>query len=520
MINRDGAARESDPQKIDLFQGGVCLFDPNWQTHSAYKVFFKNCKACFDSSERVRLQGEYGKLRQKLWMLDLDSIVAVIQGNYSKFGRPARNQAQLFRSFIAFSSLGETSLTNWCKRLSQDRTLAALIGCTPETLPPLGSYYDIIDRFWLEPESIEGLGRNDLSHRKIKPSKKSAPGKGNKLPPKHPGIVNKVCQWVDKDRRIPWNYEKTLQEIFSVLAVQQSVKCGLIPEEGIIASGDGSCLHVHASSYGHKRCDCPNDRSNPCNCPRHFSDPGASWGWDSDLGVWYYGYTFYAFVYHNPEKQVDLPIHIRFVDARRHDSVTAIVCLDEYRQISGNPRIGRLCLDSANDNYATYEHLEKHGILPFIDLNLHRGKNKEIHDNIVVRPDGTPLCEAGLPMHCVGYDKSKKAIKWRCPVVCGDCDSCPCDKANCSQSAYGRTLYTKASWDKRLYNQVPRNTEEWKLTYNNRTSCERINDRFLNDYKLHQMFIHSRKRFSFISMIIGINLHLDARIKAGISDAI
>ena len=73
--------------------------------------------------------------------------------------------------------------------------------------------------------------------------------------------------------------------------------------------------------------------------------------------------------------------------------------------------------------------------------------------------------------------------------------------------------YTKPDWDIRLYTPVPRGTEEYIKTYNNRTSSERVNNRILNDYHLHDMKIHSKKRYSFFAMIAGINIHLDARIK-------
>lgn len=89
----------------------------------------------------------------------------------------------------------------------------------------------------------------------------------------------------------------------------------------------------------------------------------------------------------------------------------------------------------------------------------------------------------------------------------------------CSSSSYGRCLYTKPDWDIRLYTPVPRGTEEYKKTYNNRTGSERINNRILNDYHLHDMKIHDKKRYSFFAMIAGINIHLDAHLKKAKLDA-
>ena len=55
--------------------------------------------------------------------------------------------------------------------------------------------------------------------------------------------------------------------------------------------------------------------------------------------------------------------------------------------------------------------------------------------------------------------------------------------------------------------------EAFKEIYKQRTSTERVNNRILNDYKLHSMVIHTVKRYSFITMIIGVCLHLDAGYK-------
>ncbi len=75
---------------------------------------------------------------------------------YSNTGRPAKNQPQILRSFILFfllfsEGLAKLSLTLWVDRLGHDRLLAALIGCTTDSLPPLGSYFDFMDRLWTAP---------------------------------------------------------------------------------------------------------------------------------------------------------------------------------------------------------------------------------------------------------------------------------------------------------------------------------------------------------------------------------
>ena len=94
---------------------------------------------------------------------------------YSPVGRPAKNQVQIIRSLILMALLGFTSLTAWLKELTADSLLAALIGCTPDSLPPLGSYFGLMDRLWTQPEASRRTGRKDLfpKDKNGKPSKKA-----------------------------------------------------------------------------------------------------------------------------------------------------------------------------------------------------------------------------------------------------------------------------------------------------------------------------------------------------------
>ncbi|NFF81605.1 hypothetical protein FC764_10205 [Clostridium botulinum] len=112
-----------------------------------------------------------------------------------------------------------------------------------------------------------------------------------------------------------------------------------------------------------------------------------------------------------------------------------------------------------------------------------------------------------------GFEKNRSRLKWRCPLARKKIETCSCSN-DCSPSAYGRVIHTKPSWDLRLFTKIPRGSNQWKETYKIRTCSERINNRILNDYKIHSLRIRGKKRYSFMTMIAAINIHLDARIKA------
>lgn len=168
-----------------------------WQSNHEYLCFLNNQKASFDSSERVRLHSELLIPWQKLRLLDTDAAMLFLQPFYSNTGRPALNQPQILRSFILFfllvsMGLASPSLTRWVSRLKNDRVLAALIGCHTHSLPPLGSYFDFMDRLWTAPET-DRYRRNKLlpaSWNSKKPKKPK--GKGQKASESKPLITQKL----------------------------------------------------------------------------------------------------------------------------------------------------------------------------------------------------------------------------------------------------------------------------------------------------------------------------------------
>ncbi|MGL5389002.1 MAG: hypothetical protein ACRDCA_24560 [Serratia sp. (in: enterobacteria)] len=483
----------------------------HWTSHAEYQQSISQAVTDLSPSQLKKLSF-YNDSLDKLTSLNLDPIGELLAPYYSYTGRPALHQPEILRSFILMMDQEVLSITNWVKLLHSDDLLSMIIGLTTEQLPPLGSYYDFIDRLWLRNSSLDRADSKRLFHfpKNSRPSKK--PGKGKKLPNKHPQIVSKCVDFACSGNDFPFHYERLLQELFSLAAIVPSLQLGLIPDVPITIAGDGTCVHSHSDSLGRKVCDCRKQGIWGCKCDRRFPAFDASIGWDSDLNTWFYGYTLYALSTYNKELHVDLPLHLRFLDARRHDSIGGIIALHEFRLLNPDIPIRNLCLDSANDNYPTYQLCKDWDIFPFIDLNSNRGRPASIPGEILIDTDGTPLCQAGNRMVNWGISSVRKGRKWRCPLKCGKVQTCSC-QGSCSTSDYGRVIYTKPDWDIRLYPPVPRGTKEYKETYKTRTCSERINNRILNDYHLHEMKIRGKKRYSFFAMIIGINIHLDARIK-------
>ena len=162
-------------------------------------------------------------------------------------------------------------------------------------------------------------------------------------------------------------------------------------------------------------------------------------------------------------------------------------------------------------------------MLDYWDINAVIALNRRNEGNFTYPPalhiddHGVPICPGENKMVYYGFDKGRSRFKWRCPRVMGK--SKPCDACSkCSHSDYGRVIYTKPSWDLRLFTKIPRGSAAWKDQMKQRTAAERVNNRILNHYGIENSKTRGKKRISFFVAIAGINVHLDAQLKFQIAN--
>ena len=450
---------------------------------------------------------EYQEAISKMLILNLDPLEAEIAPLYPPKGKMADMQMEIYRSFVLMKHEG-IPLNNWVEKLENNPVLRTIAGFTEFNMPKTSSYYDFMNRI----VTLDERPRTKTFKRKPK----TKLGKNEKLPPKNPNITNKLkdAYLDDEDkfmRRLNGRAERYLQKIFASVAVNPSIEMGLVAQDTDI-SGDGTCIETGASSYGRKICDCQKNGIYKCDCPRRFSDPNATWGWDSSKERWFYGYTGYFISTYNKTLKTDLPLYLRFVEASRHDSVSAIVALAEFSEIYPYLRVGTFISDSASDNYATYELLNHWGINAVIALNSTNKGNFKFPPALDIDEKGCPTCPGGRKMIYNGFCNDRCRFKWRCPRVAKGVT--PCDACDaCSTSDYGRVIYTKPDWDLRLFTRIPRGTDTWKEKMKQRTAAERVNNRILNDYGIESDSTRGKKRISFFTTIAAINVHLDAQLR-------
>ena len=173
--------------------------------------------------------------------------------------------------------------------------------------------------------------------------------------------------------------------------------------------------------------------------------------------------------------------------------------------------VSKVLLDSAHDAMPYYQYFKRENITPFIDLNGKGGRPPVYKNDFTIDKDGVPICPSGYRMRRDGIEAAKGRMKFKCPKIShsNGCISCTCKKP-CSNAKYGRTVHLVLKDNPRLFNNPPRNSKEWKLEYNVRTSAERSNKREKLDFKLEDGRHRSTKMWYCRLYHILMLQHLDA----------
>lgn len=194
------------------------------------------------------------------------------------------------------------------------------------------------------------------------------------------------------------NPEAALQRIFSLLAIFPSVQLRLIDAGNLTLFGDGTAVASHLSLYGKHLRSCNRACPFRSTCLYHYSDPDAEWGWDCDNETWYFGYTLYMLCSKNCRLKIELPLLIKFTEARRHDRKNFLYSIDNFGRNAFGLHPKNICLDSAHDNIPTCKLLEHWDINALININGRAKSSENAPDDIAFDKAGHPLCWGGHKM--------------------------------------------------------------------------------------------------------------------------
>ena len=112
-----------------------------------------------------------------------------------------------------------------------------------------------------------------------------------------PKPIHEIIVRTQRGKRV---YGASEQRGEDAVRFQTAHPCG--KGSSLTISGDGTSVHAHSNPNGHILPSPAHTLSQQeyASLPRHYSDPDASWGWDSDLDSFYFGYTLFQLSCHNP----------------------------------------------------------------------------------------------------------------------------------------------------------------------------------------------------------------------------
>jgi hypothetical protein len=405
----------------------------------------------------------------KFWMTDLSHLTSLLRDQYSNRGPEPRDPASMLRSYLIFLMTNpEKGITEWINVMKRTPIFAIISGFELDDIPGVGTFYDFIKRLWIA--SGIHVKPKKQKKRKMKPKKGK---KGEKAPTATPDRVKRLVSWMM--RHATHQTELPADRLFLFFQTQIlsiSANLGLLGDLSTLSiAGDGTPIVTACVARSKPTCTCHTQGLTDCNHPRIYSQPDCDSGWDSSREKYFNG--FHLYMISAADSKHDLPLYPRLQPASRHDAVSLVISMIEFKQRFKLGIADKMLLDAAHDAEAIYLLLDHQHIEPFIELNTRSKKSTETKGIIEISPKGVPICPKGSPMKPNGFDQSQNRQKWRCSKTCG-----------CSTAKYGRTYHTHSTDNLRLFPKTVRGSEKWKLTYKRRTSIERSNKREKIDYKL------------------------------------
>jgi len=493
------------------------------RTHSQFLEFFQTRRAQLN----VKVPHDETFLWCKFRRLDLSAAYPILARLYNPDqGRPARPPEDMLRSCLLMLECHITSVPVWVHRLKEQPFYALLSGFDPDDVPGTGTFYDFQDRVLQLYDPV--LNLECRPRRRSEQRKKDAALRDkNNLAP-HVGILDRLAdrlmarpvssvvygQWHTNLAALP-RYQRVLKEVFYTVFVSGSIAKGLIDLNDLHAAGDGTHLRTWANAHGHELCQCDN-RNKPhaehCDCLRRFHDPLASWGWDSYRECYVYGHGLYELTAYSLQHNCQLPLVLNVLDNHRHDSVAYLAATHEAVDLLGF-HLATASLDKAHDALALYrlgvEYWHLDSVIP---LNERNTGHFQFAPPLRLTEDGVPICLAEQPMLYQGYSAKRMRLKWRCPLAAKGqpLATCPHFAHECSDSPYGRTVYTYPRQNYRLFSRLRRGSPLWALHTDRRSCAERSIKRKKLDFGLDHTRIAGRPHWFFRVMLAAMCQHLDA----------
>ncbi len=247
---------------------------------------------------------------------------------------------------------------------------------------------------------------------------------------------------------------KELENLFHDLVIKAKE---LDITDGDHVSIDSTKLNSYEAAIPKK--DIIDDGSNP------------NWGMKRDTNgnnIRWFGWKFHMLC----DSKSELPLDVMVTPTSNYDGTVALPLIEQFFEnykVKFKPKY--YAMDSAYDlEYVYKEIIEEYEGIPVIAYNP-RGSYAPPEG---LDEDFNPICSGGYKL--IYWGKDGNYLKFRCPHAIGKCN-CPHGMNWCSDSNYGYTLKFNYKENPRHFGYPIRNSKDWKMQYDKRTSSERCNSR-------------------------------------------
>jgi hypothetical protein len=185
----------------------------------------------------------------------------------------------------------------------------------------------------------------------------------------------------------------------------------------------------------------------------------------------------------------------------------------------GEGRIETLAYDKAADDSAVHAVLHEHHIKPVIQVRqLWKGEQEKplrVGLPVVYDEAGTVFCYDTVSdppvrkqMACIGYEKDRGTVKYRCPAKHDGLPGPSLDQCNTGK-AYGLTVRIKCTEDLRRFPPIGRATKQFERRYKGRTAVERVNGRLKVFWGVDDGNVIGARRFhAHVGVVLVVHLAL------------
>lgn len=178
------------------------------------------------------------------------------------------------------------------------------------------------------------------------------------------------------------------------------------------------------------------------------------------------------------------------LDKEISDAKSLIPVLSDFFELHPTFSFNTFIADSAFDSYEIFSMLKEKFNFSRICIPLNSRNSK--YDKPNFNENGIPLCPiSNEPFKYQGICREKgrsDRIKWFCPKAKPynkGIFSCPIGN-RCTQSEYGRVIYTSVDKNFRFYPDIVRGTTHWDNLYNQRIHIERSINTIKNTFNIDE----------------------------------